>query len=173
MTKRRNFIKTSATGAGAFLLDIKFRDLFVEEFAQPAPQPGSPYGDMFVMESAPGAETVINGRTYVYFGGTGYFGLHGHPELIKAGVEAFQKYGTHSGTTRSGFGNNPVLLEVERRLADYFGTEDAVYFVSGYFANLILAQGLAASYDVIFIDETSIRSGTATRTTWQAGSRRP
>ena len=165
MTKRRNFLKTSATGAGALLFDLRFGDTFIEEFAQPAPQPGSPYGDMFVMESAPGAETVINGRTYVYFGGTGYFGLHGHPELIKAGVEAFPKYGTHSGTTRSGFGNNPVLLEVERRLADYFGTEDAVYFVSGYFANLVLAQGLAASYDVIFIDETahfSVRDGAAT-----------
>ncbi|MDH4196032.1 MAG: pyridoxal phosphate-dependent aminotransferase family protein [Candidatus Aminicenantes bacterium] len=165
MKGRRNFLKTSAGGAGAFLLDLRFGDLFVEEFAQPTPQPGSPYGDMFVMESAPGAETVINGRTYVYFGGTGYFGLHGHPELIKAGVEAYHKYGTHSGTTRSGFGNNPVLLDVERRLADYFGTEDAVYFVSGYFANLVLAQGLAAAYDVIFIDETahfSVRDGAAT-----------
>ncbi len=118
----------------------------------------------FVLETAPGPETVINGRTCVYFGGTGYFALHGDPEVIQAGIEAFRRYGTHSATTRSGFGNNPVLLDVERKLADYFGTEEAVYFVSGYFENLILAQSLAPDYDVIFIDETShfsIRDGVA------------
>ncbi|MCJ7586455.1 MAG: pyridoxal phosphate-dependent aminotransferase family protein [Candidatus Aminicenantes bacterium] len=127
-------------------------------------QAPSPYGDMFVMESAPGPETVINGKSYVYFGGTGYFALHDHPDVIDAGIEAFRIYGTHSATTRAGFGNNPVLLECERKLADYFGTEDAVHFVSGYFDGLIMAQALADKYDIAFIDETahfSVRDGIA------------
>ena len=37
------------------------------------------------MTGAPGPETVINGRKYVYFGGTGYFALHGNAEIIRAG----------------------------------------------------------------------------------------
>jgi len=107
------------------------------------------------MESAPGAETTIGGKRYLYFAGTGYFGLHGHPEVIRAGVEAFQKYGTHSATSRAGFGNNPVLLEVEERLKDFFGEDDAAYFGSGYLSSLVLAQGLADQYDVIFVDESA------------------
>jgi 7-keto-8-aminopelargonate synthetase-like enzyme len=165
IASRREFLKKSAAGAGFLLTNFRFAELYVDDMqAGTAPPPGG-YGDMFVMESAPGPETVINGKKVLYFGGTGYFALHGHPEVIQAGIDAYRKYGTHSATTRSGFGNNPVLLEVERKLADYFGTEDAVYFVSGYFDNLILAQALRDDYDVIFIDETShfsIRDGVAT-----------
>jgi 7-keto-8-aminopelargonate synthetase-like enzyme len=105
------------------------------------------------MESAPGAVTILDGRRYLYFGGTGYFGLHGHPEVVRAGIRAYQKYGTHSATSRSGFGNNPVLLNVEKRLKEFFGKEDAAYFGSGYLSGLVLAQGLADRFEAIFIDE--------------------
>ena len=105
------------------------------------------------MESPPGAETILDGRRYLYFGGTGYFGLHGHPAVIRAGVRAFQKYGTHSATSRAGFGSNPSLLEVEARLREFFREDDAVYFGSGYLGSLVLAQALAERYDAVFVDE--------------------
>jgi 8-amino-7-oxononanoate synthase len=105
------------------------------------------------MESAPGAETVLDGRRYLYFGGTGYFGLHGHPAVIRAGLRAFPKYGVHSATSRAGFGDNPVLLEVEERLRKFFREEDAVYFGSGYLGILLLGQALSDLYDVVFMDE--------------------
>jgi len=162
---RRDFLKTTAAGAGFLLADFRLAGLGLDDRqASSTPPAGNPNGP-FVMESKPGPEVVINGKTYLYFGGTGYYALHGHPEVIRAGVEAFERYGMQSGTSRSGFGNNPVLLEAERKIADYFGTEDSVYFVSGYLDNLILAQALAAAYDVIFIDESahySVRDGVAT-----------
>lgn len=105
------------------------------------------------MDSPPGAETVIGGRRYLYFGGTGYFGLQGHPAVIRAGRSAFSKYGTHSATTRAGFGDNPPLLEVERRLREFFREEDAVYFASGYLGSFILGQALAGRYDIVMVDE--------------------
>jgi 7-keto-8-aminopelargonate synthetase-like enzyme len=110
---------------------------------------------MAVMESPPGAEVILDGRRCLYFGGTGYFGLHGDPAVIRAGVRAFKKYGTHNATSRAGFGNNPVLLEIEARLREFFGEEDAVYFGSGYLGSLILAQALAAEADVLFVDESA------------------
>ncbi len=162
---RRSFLKASAAGAGLLLADFRLADLLAGDMqAGPAPRPAGA-GPAFVMESAPGPEVVINGKRYLYFGGTGYFALHGNPEVIQAGVDAFRRYGMQSGTSRSGFGNNPVLLDVERKVAEYFGTEEAVYFVSGYLDNLILAQGLANEYDVIFMDEMahySVRDGVAT-----------
>jgi glycine C-acetyltransferase/8-amino-7-oxononanoate synthase len=110
---------------------------------------------MYVMESAPGARTRVNGREVDYFCGTGYFGLQGHPELLHAVCEYTKKYGIGTATSRFGYGDNPVLLEVEEMAARFFGQEDALYFVSGYLGNAVLLQGLRDNYDMIFIDEDS------------------
>jgi 8-amino-7-oxononanoate synthase len=110
---------------------------------------------MYLMEGPPGARVVVNGKEVDYFCGTGYFGLQGHPELVRAACNSVQKYGIGSATSRFGYGDNPVLLEVEERAATFFGTERALYYVSGYLGNAILLQGLCEKYDTIFIDEAS------------------
>jgi len=107
------------------------------------------------MESPPGPKTIINGREVDYFCGTGYFSLQGHPELIEAACEAVKKYGIGTATSRSGYGNNPALLEVEERAAKFFEKESALYYVSGYLGNSILLQGLSDQYDIIFVDKES------------------
>ena len=107
------------------------------------------------MESAPGPETVVDGRSYLYFGGTSYLGLAAHPAVIEAGCAALRRYGVHSATSRSGWGNSPPVLEVEDQAARFFGTEAAFYFGSGYMANHILVSALAPDYDVILLDESS------------------
>src|SRR6267143_1345120 len=43
---------------------------------------------MPLMQSAPGAETILDGRRYLYFAGTGYLGLQGHPDVIRAAADA-------------------------------------------------------------------------------------
>ncbi len=108
-----------------------------------------------LMESAPGPETVIDGVKYLYFAGTSYLGLHGHPEVIAAGCDALQRYGVHSATSRSGFGNSALVLEAERMAARFFGTETAFYFSSGYAANHIAVQALADRVDIVLVDEAA------------------
>lgn len=110
---------------------------------------------MPVMQSPPGAETVIDGRRYLYFAGTGYLGLQGHPEVIGAACEATRQYGIASATSRGGFGDTPPVLEVERRAAELFATDDAFYFATGYVGNHLLALLLEGSYDAVFVDERS------------------
>ena len=107
------------------------------------------------MQSAPGPETLIDGVRYLYFGGTSYLGLANHPEVIEAGCAALRCYGVHSATTRARFGTNPPVLEVERRAAEFFGTEDAFYFGSGYMANHILVAALAGDVDGVLVDEAA------------------
>ena len=107
------------------------------------------------MNSAPGAQAVINGREVDYFCGTGYYTLQADSRLIDAACEASRRYGLSSATTRAGFGNNPVLLAVEEKAALFFEAEAALYYVSGYLGNGILLQGLAPEYDLIFVDEES------------------
>jgi 7-keto-8-aminopelargonate synthetase-like enzyme len=105
------------------------------------------------MQSPPGAETVIDGRRYLYFAGTAYLGLQGHPEVIRAACEATQRYGIGSATNRAWFGTTPPLLEVERRAAELFAAEDAFYYVSGYVGHPILLAALAEQFDALFLDQ--------------------
>lgn len=108
-----------------------------------------------MMEGPPGPEVVIDGRRYLYFGGTSYLGLAGHPEVIEAGCEALRKYGVHSATTRAGFGTLPPVAEVERQAARFFGREEAFYFGSGYMTNHVLISALGADRDVILVEASS------------------
>ena len=108
-----------------------------------------------LMESPPGPEAVIDGRRYRYFGGTSYFGLHGHPEVIAAGCEAFRRFGVHTATTRAGFGNSPPVMEVERRAAGFFDRPAAFYFSSGYVANHVLVQSARPDRGAVFVDESA------------------
>jgi 8-amino-7-oxononanoate synthase len=108
-----------------------------------------------LMESPPGAETIIDGRRYIYFAGTSYLGLHGHPDIIAAGCEAFQRYGLHTATTRAGFGTSTPVLEVERRVSEFFGREASFYFSSGYVANHILVPAVNPASGAVFVDESS------------------
>ncbi|MEN8153117.1 MAG: pyridoxal phosphate-dependent aminotransferase family protein [Acidobacteriota bacterium] len=112
---------------------------------------------MYLMESAPGTETIINGKTYLYFGGTGYYQLHSHPEIINAGCEALKKYGLNSATTRGGYGTTKLLRDVEKNAARYFGTDDAAYIASGYLSNLagIQALNIYKKIDAVFVDENA------------------
>lgn len=107
------------------------------------------------MQSPPGAHVTVDGQRYLYFGGTSYFGLHGHPDVIEAGVQALRQYGVHSGTTRAGFGTIAPVLEVERRAADFFGTEAAFYFSSGYATNHVVMQTLAGRATTVFVEKSA------------------
>jgi glycine C-acetyltransferase/8-amino-7-oxononanoate synthase len=112
---------------------------------------------MPVMQSPPGAYTVIDGRRCLYFAGTGYLGLQGHPEVIRAACDAAERFGIGSATsrTRTGFGDTPPILDVERLAAEFFGLDDAFYFASGYLGNTVLATVLCDAFDAVFLDERS------------------
>jgi 7-keto-8-aminopelargonate synthetase-like enzyme len=108
-----------------------------------------------IMESPPGAETLIDGRRYLYFGGTSYLGLAGRPEVIEAACEATRRYGVHTAISRAGFGTNPATLAVERLAAEFFDREEAFYFVSGYLGSHVLVQSLAGRFHAVLVDESS------------------
>ena len=114
---------------------------------------GSTY--QYLMGSGPGAETVVNGRRCLYFGGTGYYGFQTHPELIAAAHEALDKFGLCSATSRNKFGTTPLYLEVERTAAQFFGAEESIYLASGYLVNIAGFQALSEMdrFDAIFMDE--------------------
>ena len=104
------------------------------------------------MQGPVGARTVFNGREFDYFSGTGYLGLQSHPAVIQATVDAVQRYGLSTASSRGGFGEHPVYDELEREACAYFRAEKALYFASGYLGMSILTQGSNLRFDHIFID---------------------
>lgn len=112
-------------------------------------------GRTLQMESPPGPETAIDGRRYLYFAGTAYYGLQGHPQVIRAACEATARYGIASATTRAWFGSTPPLIEAEQRAADYFASEAAFYYASGYAGTQILLAAVDDEFDLLAVDELS------------------
>jgi len=108
---------------------------------------------MWTMEGPAGAETVLNGRRYLYFAGTGYLGLQGHLDVIAAAKLAADRYGVHTATTRTGYGTCPPVREVEHRAASFLGSEAALYLVSGYAVNFALTAALSNFVDLVLVDE--------------------
>ncbi len=108
-----------------------------------------------IAASPPGPVVRIDGAEYLYFVGTSYLGLHGHPEVIRAACEATERYGIHSATSRAGFGNTPPTLSVERRAAEFFGCEASFCFPSGYAGNSILLHAIKGDFDALVVDEHS------------------
>ena len=111
----------------------------------------------YIIDGITGTETIINGKKYLYFAGTGYFQLNAHPELLKAASEATLNYGIATATSRAITGNSQLLVEIEKKAADFFNTEAAVYLPSGYLTNIAGLQALNElnTFDTIFLDESA------------------
>lgn len=106
------------------------------------------------MSSPPGTEVKVDGKTVLYFAGTAYFALQGDPRVIEAACTAVRQYGIHPATSRSGFGETSLLRSVEQSAARFFGTDDALYFASGYAGPGLLMQAAEHRYDLIAVDES-------------------
>ncbi len=109
----------------------------------------------FRMQSPVGPRVVIGGRERDYFSGTGYLGLHSHPLVLQAAVDAIGKYGIATATSRGGYGEHAIYDQIEAEARRFFGVEKVLYYPSGYLSAAILAQGLRARYEAAFIDESA------------------
>src|SRR5512133_4285280 len=107
------------------------------------------------MEGPVGAQTVFNGRSYDYFAGTGYLGLQTHPAVIQAAVEATQRYGISTSTSRGSYGEHPIYDALESEAQAYFGAEKVLYFPSGYQGIAVLTQAAGQPFEHIFIDSAA------------------
>ena len=107
-----------------------------------------------MVTARPGATAAIQADAeLVSFSCNDYLGLSQHPEVVAASVEATRRYGVGAGSSRLVTGNHPLYVELERKLAELKGTEDAVVFGSGYLTNVGVITALAGRSDLIVMDE--------------------
>lgn len=98
-------------------------------------------------------EVMINGMKVLMFGSNSYMGLTNHPKVIEAAIEATKKFGT--GLAGSPFLNGTLTIhkDLEARLADYVGKEDAMIYSTGFGVNLGVVSTLTGREDYIILDE--------------------
>lgn len=82
-----------------------------------------------------------------------YLGLANHPHIRAAMAAAVQREGTGSTGSRLLRGERESFVAVERRFAQFKGTERALYFSSGYLANIAVMTTFAEAGDLIVSDQ--------------------
>lgn len=102
--------------------------------------------------------TRINGEEFLNFSTYDYLGLNGHPEVNKAAIEALEEFGTSAGASRLVAGERPQHRAFEKALADCYGVEDSVVFVSGHATNVSTLPALLGNNDVVFHDSLAHNS---------------
>lgn len=105
-----------------------------------------------IHEGVGGAHTVIGGKEYINFSHYNYLGLNGDPRVNAAVSAALSRYGSSAGASRLVAGERPVQRELEKELADFYGVDDAVVFVSGHATNVSTIATLCSSEDLILHD---------------------
>ncbi len=102
-----------------------------------------------------GPRMQMNGRETIMLGSNNYMGLANNPEMIQAGIEALQKYGT--GCTGSRFLNGTLDIhnQLEEKLAKFFNKPAGLCFSTGMQANLGVISGITAKGDHLVSDENN------------------
>src|ERR687896_711552 len=105
-----------------------------------------------VVEAENGPVALMEGRERITLGSNNYLGLTGDERVKQAARDALEAYGT--GLTGSRFmnGTTPLHLELERELADWMGTPDALVFTTGYLANVGCIATLLDVGDTVICD---------------------
>ena len=105
------------------------------------------------IESEQDTEVIIDGRRVLMFGSNAYLGLTTHPKLKEAAIAATEKYGTGCAGSRFLNGTLDSHLELEQRLAQFVGKDDAIIFSTGFQVNLGVVSCLLGREDYIIWDE--------------------
>jgi 8-amino-7-oxononanoate synthase len=84
------------------------------------------------IEENEGPVVQIEGRKIVMAGSNNYLGLTAHPKVKEAALEAVRKYGTGCSGSRYLTGTLDLHIELEERLAKFFGTEAVLLYSTGY-----------------------------------------
>jgi len=124
------------------------------------------------VDSACGPVASIGGRDVLCFCSNDYLSLANHPSVRAAAIEAIEKWGVGSGASRLVCGTTAMHARLERRLAEFKRTEDAVVTSTGWMANRVAVLALARKGDLILCDrlnhasilDASASSGATVRT---------
>lgn len=113
-------------------------------------------GEFFYLrEFDPPASPVVSmgHRQLIMLGSNNYLGLATHPRVVRATMKAVRDYGTGACSSRVLTGTTSLHARLERRLADFKRTEDAVVFSTGFMTMMGTVSAITTEGDVVLSDE--------------------
>lgn len=106
-----------------------------------------------VITSPQGAEiTISTGETVLNFCANNYLGLSSHPEVIQAAKDALDSHGFGMSSVRFICGTQDIHKELEKKIADFYGTEDTILYAAAFDANGGVFEPLLGEEDCIISD---------------------
>ena len=106
-----------------------------------------------VITSPQSAEiTLADGRKVLNFCANNYLGLADHPDVIAAAKDALDTHGFGMASVRFICGTQDLHKELERKIAEFFGTEDTILYAACFDANGGLFEPLLGEEDAIISD---------------------
>ncbi len=101
-----------------------------------------------------GANVKINsGEEVVIMCANNYLGLSSHPEVIEAAKNTLDTHGFGMSSVRFICGTQDIHKELERKIAEFYGTEDTILYAAAFDANGGLFEPLFGDNDAIISDE--------------------
>ncbi|UCG28117.1 MAG: glycine C-acetyltransferase [Bacteroidales bacterium] len=111
------------------------------------------YKEERIIVSPQNAEIRIEtGESVLNFCANNYLGLSANPELIKAAKEALDTHGYGMSSVRFICGTQDIHKKLERKVADFFGTEDTILYAACFDANGGVFEPLFTADDAIISD---------------------
>ncbi len=112
------------------------------------------YKNERIIVSPQGAEIKLdNGMEVLNFCANNYLGLSNHPELVKAAKDALDSHGYGMSSVRFICGTTDLHKELERKIANYFGTDDTILYAAAFDANGGVFEPILSAEDAIISDE--------------------
>ncbi|TSA21279.1 glycine C-acetyltransferase [bacterium] len=126
------------------LIELQYADLFKEERFIHSPQ-----GADISVEYPPNSDL----RNVINFCANNYLGLSSHPEVIAAAKNALEERGFGLASVRFICGTQDWHKELERKISDFLGMEDAILYSSCFDANGGVFEALLTEEDALISDE--------------------
>ena len=105
-----------------------------------------------IITSPQGAEITVNGETVLNFCANNYLGLSSHPEVVQAAKDALDTHGFGMSSVRFICGTQDIHKTLEKKIADFYGTEDTILYAAAFDANGGVFEPLLGEQDCIISD---------------------
>jgi len=105
-----------------------------------------------IITSPQATKITANGKEVLNFCANNYLGLSSHPDVIEAGKKAIDSHGFGMSSVRFICGTQDIHKELERKIADFLGMEDAILYAAAFDANGGLFEPILNKEDAIISD---------------------
>jgi glycine C-acetyltransferase len=105
-----------------------------------------------IITSPQGAEITVNGETVLNFCSNNYLGLSSHPEVIQAAKDTLDSHGFGMSSVRFICGTQDIHKTLERKISEFYGTEDTILYAAAFDANGGVFEPLLGDQDCIISD---------------------